>query len=295
MTVLPRAIEVGAEAQDDRRAGQMALFGGGEPAALTVASEPVIPTDEWSEAEMLSHEKSVLGLYVTAHPLTEHVGALDKYATAHAADLDRYQDGADVVLGGMITRMRTVTTRTGRNAGSKMGILTFEDLSGQVEVILFPDLLEQSRNLIAPERIVFVVGRVDRRREEPSVRVTELIPIEHAAEMLAKAALVRINCAATSADVMQRLRQICDQHRGERPLYMEMTTADHLRVTVRCNGGVGVTPSSEFVAAVDKLLGPGHLVLIGPTRQERPQPPRDENRAVAQPPAALAPAVAAAV
>jgi DNA polymerase-3 subunit alpha len=293
MTILPKAIEVGGEAQDERRAGQMALFGGGEQAARTIAPDPVIPTDEWSEAEMLSHEKAVLGLYVTAHPLTEHVRALDKYATAHAADLDRYQDGADVVLGGMITRMRTVTTRTGRSAGSKMGILTFEDLTGQVEVILFPDLLEQSRNLIAPERIVFIVGRVDRRREEPSVRVSELIPIERAAEMLTKAALVRIDCASTPAELMERLRHLCDVHRGERPLYVEMTTADRLKVTVRCNGGVGVTPSAEFVEAVEKLLGPGRLVLIGPTRHERPQPPRDESRSAPPPSAIREPGVAA--
>lgn len=283
MTVLPSAIDVGAQAQDDRRAGQMGLFGGGDEASSAAAPEPVIPTDEWTEAEMLSHEKSVLGLYVTAHPLTEHVDVLEKFATARTADLDRYQDGADVVLGGMITRMRTVTTKTGRSAGSKMGIVTFEDLSGQVEVILFPDLLEQSRSLIAPERIVFVVGRVDRRREEPSVRVSELIPIERAPEKLARAVLIRMNCAATAVDMMPRLRHLCDQHRGERPIYMEMTTADGLKVTVRCNGGVAVTPSEEFVEAIDHLLGPGHVILVPPTKHTMAAAPRDEPRAIAAP------------
>ena len=112
----------------------MSLFGGGGDSGPK-PPEPKVPPLQWTEAEMLAHEKAALGFYVTSHPLSSHEEILRKYSTARTVDLRRYQDGQEVTLGGMISKMRTVVTKQGRNAGSKMAIVTVEDLSGPVEVV----------------------------------------------------------------------------------------------------------------------------------------------------------------
>ncbi len=269
MMVLDKAIQAGAARRADRLAGQMSFFDlmGGASAA---ASEIRIPTDQWSEAEMLAHEKATIGFFVTSHPLAQHADTLAKYATARTTDLVRYRDRDPVTLGGIITRLRTVITRSGRHAGAKMGIVSVEDLSGPVEVVVFPADLDRFRSLIVPDRVAFFRGEVDRRREEPSLRVSEIIPIEQADERLSTALLLRIRGPAAEPALLTRLRDLLAAHRGDRPVFLEILTSGSLRVTIRCNGRSGVTPTPTCIAALRQLLGPDGVTVLGPMRASTP-------------------------
>jgi len=267
MCVLDRAIQAGAAAQADRTSGQMSFFdamGGARP------SDPVVPNEQWSESEMLAHEKATLGFFVTSHPLAQHEERLARYATARTVDLIRYRDKDEVTLGGMITRLRTVVTKSGRNAGARMGIVAVEDLAGQVEVVVFPSDLDRLRPLIVPDRVAFFRGEVDRRREEPSLRVSEIVPIEEADERLSTALLLRVRCHPSNESLLEKVREVLREHPGDRPVYIEMLTSNALRVTIRCNGRSGVTPSPACISALTDLLGPDGVVLLGPARAATP-------------------------
>jgi DNA polymerase-3 subunit alpha len=275
MKVVDEAIRAGAATQADRQSGQMSFFDAlGEAGSPGAAARPRIPADEWSEAEMLAHEKATIGFYVTAHPLAQQAKTLRKYASADAAKLSSLRDGDRVVLGGMMTKLRTVITKSGRNAGSKMGIITLEDLSGQVEAVVFPRDLERLRPLLVPDSVVFIQGEVDRRREEPSVRVSDIVPIDQADAALATAVLLCIRCPAAEEALLEEIRQLVAEFPGDRPLFLEITTSAQLRVTVRCNGGYGVRPSPECLRRFVSLLGPDNVHLLGRTMTlDRPAEP----------------------
>ncbi|MFQ6047728.1 MAG: DNA polymerase III subunit alpha, partial [Phycisphaerae bacterium] len=278
MEVLERALAAGAELQRDRRAGQSTMFGMFQGAGGRSSARPQIPDSEWSESQMLAYEKATLGFYITAHPLSQHAELLEKYATAETVELAALPGETEVVLGGMIAKVRTTTTRSGRNAGAKMAFLTLEDLKGAAEAVVFPDDLQRFRSLIEPERLVFLVGRVDRRRDQPSLRVSEVIDAEHVVERLTESVLLRIDCSVSNEQTLARLRQLCQAHPGRCPLLLEMTASDGLTVTIRCDGQVGgVCPNERFVAAVGELLGQHCVVLVSPRRRlppaEPPQPP----------------------
>ena len=272
--VLDDAISHGAAAAEDRRTGQLSLFG---DSGLDQV-EPRIPTDQWSEAEMLANEKATLGFYVTKHPLSAHEHVLSRYASACTTDLVHYSDGSEVTLGGMISKMRTVLTKSGRNAGSKMGIVTLEDLHGQVEVILFSKDLQQYQSELAPETLVFFKGQVDRRRREPSLRVSEVIPLEQADERLSAMVIIRLDGTGRSASVLEALVELITQHSGDRPVFLEVWTGGHMKVTIRARAGLRVRPTPAFRQAVDELLGPGHLEILPPVRLGRPTPPKPAQR-----------------
>ena len=264
--------------------------------------EPRLPSVEWTEAEMLAHEKAVLGFYVTRHPLSMHEETLAKYATASTADLKRFGEGAEVVLGGMISQIRTVITKNGRNAGAKMGIITCEDLKGSVEVVVFPRDLDRFQPLLALETLVFFRGQVDRKREDPSLRVSEVIPLESADEHLSALVIFRVQGEFANEKTLRQLRELMTSHRGDKPAYLELwtgnvpsqegaerscerqrapngeRTAGRLKVTVRV-GQVGVKPTSQFRRAVEDVLGPGGMITVGSVRRPGPAAPPPGARA----------------
>jgi DNA polymerase-3 subunit alpha len=270
VTVLDDAIAQAASAAADRKAGQMSLFGGfGAGAEAAAAPEPAVPPLQWSEAEMLAHEKAILGFYVTSHPLAAHEPTLRRYASAATTDLKRYPADAEVTLGGIISKMRTVITKNGRYAGSKMGIITLEDLNGSIEVVLFPRDLEKHQSRIALESVVFFKGKVDRKREEPSLLVADVIPIEEADQRLATAVIVRMNCIGMAEAALDEVRSVLDRFPGDKPLYFELYTKSELKVTLRAHGRAGVVPSPEFVRAMEEVVGAGNVVILGLMRAGR--------------------------
>ena len=110
---------------------------------------------------MLAYEKEVLGFYVTSNPLSQHAEAINDYSTTNTARLAQNNGQGNgqgngsgngekqVIVGGMITKIRYNLTKNGRNAGSKMAVFNLEDLQGQVEVVLFPDTLNEFASMLS--------------------------------------------------------------------------------------------------------------------------------------------------
>jgi DNA polymerase-3 subunit alpha len=279
VTILDDAVAHGANAAADRMAGQMSLFCGEGGDAQ---DEPKIPDLEWSESEMLAHEKSTLGFFVTRHPLTSHEQTLNKYATAATVDLSNYSDGDDVILGGLISKVRTVYTKSGRNAGKKMGIVTLEDLQGQIEAVVFPRDLEKYQGMLELDSVAFFKGQVDRRREEPSLRVSEVIPLDLADEQLASMVLIRMNCIGADRPMLERIKEVLDQYDGDRPVYLELNTEKNLKVTMKVNGRPGVRPCEEFQRAMEDIVGEGNVTALSGRRRRAPQQPMESRPAPEQ-------------
>lgn len=262
---LDRAINVGQSLQRDKKSGQMGLFGEAADTAEPLP-EPTISNDEWSEADMLAREKAVLGFYITRHPLASHEALLDACATATTVDLSSRQDGDEVVVGGMITSLRTVVARSGRSSGKQMGIVTLEDLTGKVDAILFPDDLVKYRSIIAPDKIVFLEGAVDRKREEPSLRVSRVIRDEDVTSELAKALLFDVNTETP----MDKLTQLFKNHHGLCPVYLNVETSDDLIAQIECHPGFRVSCTAEFLQALAEIVEPDSICVLGPNRKSIP-------------------------
>lgn len=261
---LEQAMQAAASAARDRQSGQLNMFGGLDDGHRAHAS---ISTEEWSEAEMLAHEKSVLGYYVTKNPLAQHEKTLRAYATMDCAGIaDFHNDKADVILGGMISRIRMVTTKNGRNAGSKLAVLMFEDTTGSVEAVVFSEQLDQYRDLIGPDKLVFLKGKVDRRREDPSLRVSEVYSLEEGPAKLSEALMISLDARATEEGVLEKLRKICQAHPGRRPFYLRLETPGQMKAVIRCGQDVMVNDGPGFVSDVRTLLGEESVEFVSPRR-----------------------------
>jgi DNA polymerase-3 subunit alpha len=164
LAALDDALVAGQAAQRDRTTGQTALFDmGSAPEAL---EQPLPHVPEALSRERLRWEKELLGLYLSEHPLGALAEQIAQYVSAYSGDLkDESLDGQRVVMGGIVTAIRTVVTR----AKETMAVATLEDLQGTLEVVVFPRMYGTSGGTFAEGTILLVAGRVDHRGEETSL------------------------------------------------------------------------------------------------------------------------------
>jgi DNA polymerase-3 subunit alpha len=262
MHVLDRAIELGQETQRDQKAGQLTMFGGFATGAP--APPPPIGHEEWTDSEMLAYEKATLGFYITKHPLTQYADLIRRFSTSDTAGLARLRDGQQIVLGGLVARVRSVPIRTGRSVGKKLCIATIEDFAGSTDVIVFPGQQEDALPALKPDAVVFVEGAVDRRREEPSIRTARVVPIDQARREYAREIVIKLRIAAGTLKTLPLIQQVCRKHRGQCPVYLEMTSPEGWTALVKARENGGVDPSEEFVERVAALEGVQSVLCCGP-------------------------------
>ena len=162
---LDDALATGQATQRDRITGQTSLFDVGGDDAL-ILERPLPSTPETPVRERLRWEKELLGLYLSDHPMGEVAERVGQFVTAYSGDLkDESLDGQRVVLGGIVTGIRSVITKS----KSTMAVVTLEDLQGTLEVVVFPRTYEQTIGTWRDGAILLVAGRVDHRGEEASL------------------------------------------------------------------------------------------------------------------------------
>lgn len=193
---LPAISEETARERKSRESGQMSLFDimGDDFAASTRVPYPNV--EEYPDTEKLSLEKSVLGVYISGHPLGKYVELLQKNCTAQSidfavdveddAELDesgtddgdrKLQDGALYIVGGIITDVSVKLTRKNQN----MAYVTLEDLVGQIEIVVFPRDFEKHRDQLKVDNRVFVRGRADVGEKESKLILSDLMAFENVA------------------------------------------------------------------------------------------------------------------
>jgi len=260
MAGLERAMENGASLQVDRANGQMSFFGETPDTDYSQDYRRLPHVAPWPEPQMLAYEKQVLGFYVTSNPLSHHAETINIYSTHNSSQLTEATQEKDVVIGGMITRIRYNLTKTGRNAGAKMAVFTLEDLQGQVEVVVFPGVLKKFGELMAEDAVIFVKGNLDFRRERPNVLASEVIRIEEVREKLGAKVRIRLNAGDVTKEKVAEIKSICQHHKGRSPLYVVVRT-DKGRVSAAADRSLSVNPDLDFCRKMKQLLGEENFQL----------------------------------
>ncbi len=213
----------------------------------------------WPESLMLANEKQVLGFYVTSNPLSHCAEMINIYSSVNTAQLAQCAQDREVVIGGLIAKIRYHMTKNGRNAGQKMAVFVLEDLQGQAEVVLFPGLNKFSEFLIE-DKVVFVKGKVDCRREKPNILVDEFIPMEKVTEKLAARVKLRLAAEEITKEKVEMIKSICQSHRGRSAVCISIKT-DRGNVNATVDKSLSVNPDVEFCRTMKQLVGEENFQL----------------------------------
>ncbi|MBL8096231.1 MAG: DNA polymerase III subunit alpha [Anaerolineales bacterium] len=139
--------------------GQLMLFGGAASAETAAFAHVQLPKAKVTvtKREMLTWEKELIGLYVSDHPLQTVVEQVGQIVTHSSAQLGEEDHGKPVVLVGVVSTMRAHTTKK----GDPMGFVGAEDLTGQIELVIFPKVWKEVSKWLALEQIIVIYGKAD--------------------------------------------------------------------------------------------------------------------------------------
>jgi DNA polymerase-3 subunit alpha len=258
---LESAMENGAGIQADKHSGQMTFFAqitGNNDYSQDQKRLPAV--SPWSESQMLVYEKEVLGFYVTSNPLSHHAENINLYSTANTSQFAEQNGEKEVVIGGMVTKTRYHLTKTGRNAGAKMAVFVLQDLQGQVEVVLFPEVFNKFATILVEDTVVFVKGKLDFRREKPNIIASELIALDQVREKLAAKVRIRLDAKDVTKEKVAMIKSICQHHKGKSPVYVAVRT-DKGRVYATADKELSVNPDPEFCRKMKQLIGDENFQL----------------------------------
>jgi len=252
------AVDFFVEQKRQEAIGQDSLFGLGDSDDESVTDSlmaPQVPdVPEWDKKTLLAHEREMLGLYVSDHPLfgIEHILASESDCTIGALLTDEERpDGSIVTVGGLITGV----TRKMTKRGDPWAVVTLEDLEGAIDVMFFPSTYQLTSLQLEPDAIVVVKGRLDRRDEVPQLIAMELsIPdLSKPASGPVAISLARERC---TPPVVDRLKEIFATHPGTSDVHLHLCTNTKTLV-LRLEDRWRVTPSPALMGDLKALLGPG--------------------------------------
>lgn len=144
------------------QSGQMSFFGTVAGVEESIHLPPVSTLDP---REQLDWEKELIGLYVSDHPLSRYLPLLKSRVTHYSNDLGETSPNEKVTVAGLVTRMRTLTTKTGK----PMAFATIEDLQGAIELVIFPNTWAKFGSQIHDDALVIVDGKVDATSSDPKI------------------------------------------------------------------------------------------------------------------------------
>ena len=155
-----------------RDSGQTTMFDLFGDEVETPRPELLLADADVTRAELLQWEKELLGAYLSAHPFQRAAAGLARHVTAQAAEITEEMDGQEIIVAGMVNLVRPLTTRK----GDPFCAAELEDLSGAVEVTVWPDLFASTRDLWADGAILLIHARVRTRGGRLTVAAEHVTP-----------------------------------------------------------------------------------------------------------------------
>src|SRR6516165_7384876 len=260
MTALDRAIELAQRRQRETSSGQHGLFIGGEE---TLPAPPVeLPqVVEWSEAERLAGEKEVLGCYVTGHPLEKYRSQLAGLTRYDTSSLGEIKNESPVTLAGILTGLRVRPSKK----GDLWAAATLEDLRGSVDLLVFPQALQQLQGVLKPDAALLVKGRVRHEENAPTkVVVSEARLLEAAVNGKVPELLIRVDLSNASENLLLELDRLLTAFPGDNPVMLELTRPGDFQARLRARRPRGVKAEGELFTRLQKLCGEGAISLQKP-------------------------------
>ncbi len=251
------AVDQFVDLKKNEAIGQDSLFGGlSEDDAGFGVSVTIPDIDDWDKMTLLGHEREMLGLYVSDHPLLglEHVLSQGTDCTIGQLLLDEERaHGSTLTVSGLITSVQRKITKR----GDPWATITLEDLDGAIEVLLFPSSYTLASTLLVEDAIVRIKGQLSRDKDQPELRAQEVTApdLTHGPTGPVVISLPSTRC---TPPVVAQLRDVLGTHPGMTEVQLRLLTRSSTKV-LRLDDNLRVTPSPALFADLKQLLGPGCL------------------------------------
>lgn len=242
--------------------GQMDMFGQLIAEASEEEMGTVLPdVPEADQKQILEWEREVLGIYLSSHPLNEVIGSDLPSGFNQLSAVPAMNSGQISRVIGMIKTVRRVITKQNKT----MAVLEVEDLTGSVEVVVFPKKYDEYSIMLNPDAILVIEAKVEERGDQHQLlleSLSENIPGKVDKKQEKEAVVIQVPLSGEQwqdVSLLQRLDRITQEFEGDHPLELMVEVSGSLRPfrsrTRR------VEWSDGFVAAVESAIGKNSVMM----------------------------------
>jgi DNA polymerase-3 subunit alpha len=268
-------VALGSAEQHARAANQNSLFGDDDGGDMPVQMADV---PRWKMREELAQEKTALGFYLSGHPYQEFAAELSHFVKLKLVDVTpeiitpasgngggygngngggRRNNAKAIVLAGMVSGVRILQTRRG-----KMAVLTLDDGSAALEVVVFSELYDANRNWMRDDELLVVNGKAELDAYSGSMRVTADELYDFASARAAFAKRLDIHCSIDGAVRVPKLAELLSPYRGGKcPVQINYTNLIG-SAPLRLSEDWQVTLPDELLNGLCELCGRDNVQVI---------------------------------
>jgi DNA polymerase-3 subunit alpha len=212
---------------------------------------------EWKESQLLAFEKESIGFYITGHPLAAFQADMKRYASHTTETLEGAPDGKEVSICGIIAGLTPKITKK----GDKMAILKLEDLTGTIEVVVFPDLYATSGSLLLTDIPLIIAGQFEKSEQGAKIKATRI----HLLAEVKKRGATRLDISLTTTGLLpedlQKVKDVLLRFKGETPVYLRLQHPSGRDSLISVGKDICVTPSDQLIGEIEAVLGGGSVSL----------------------------------
>ncbi len=249
------AVDQYADIKRNEAIGQDSLFGGLDEDAGGGFGVAIAVPDiaDWDKQTLLGHEREMLGLYVSDHPLMglEHILSASADCTIGQLLVDEDRpDGSTITVSGLITSVQRKITKR----GDAWAMVTLEDLEGGIDVLLFPSAYQLASTLLNEDAIVTVKGRLSRSKDQPELHGQE-VSVPDLADGPSGPVVITMPSTRCTMPVVEQLKDVLGTHPGVTEVRLRLMTKTSTTV-MKLDDRLRVSASPALFADLKALLGP---------------------------------------
>ncbi|MCK5544081.1 MAG: DNA polymerase III subunit alpha [Desulfobulbaceae bacterium] len=275
--ILDKAMKQAHAAQKDRQSGQISLFSIiPETDAVKAATIDLPDIPEWSDKEKLEFEKETVGFYITGHPLDNYRDEIKAVADVTTAELAGCGEGRPVRIGGLVRTLKEHKSKR----GERMGFVTLEDMSGAVEVVVFPETFAQCSELLLDDTTPIIIqGMVKKDERGAKIIADSVDSLERATEKYISDTRIMLLSEKVSRAKIEELRKLVSRHYGPCPISLTLHFANRGEVDIEVPKEITVRPGRKLSRDVSALLGYTAIHYIKSPAELKPRRGKNSRKA----------------
>ena len=246
-----RAITYGISVRRHIEAGQMSLFGGerDDSEENSVNHAPILKEkEELSLKEVYRLEKSLLGFYMTGHPLEMYSDEIDSFSN-EPIELAHESERKLITTAGMILKKKIIPTKHG-----EMAFVLVEGCRGTSEVVVFSDALKEFGDLLEPDCLVLMDGEVSRRRGDSRFSARKIFPLDKVRSILRAGVTIMVDGSNPRINLLEQAVDCLRNNSGKGEVSVIIKHRSGWKVMGRSRS-LRVDPDAELILKLRELLG----------------------------------------
>jgi len=217
-------------------------------------SVPIPDVEEWPLLQILNFEKSLLGIYLTGHPLSSYSKIVNCLKRERIGNLSNLQTTGEVLICGVVEKVKNITTR---RKGEQMAILKIEDETGSLEVFVFPRLFGEVFSFLQESAVIILKGKLELKDKTPKILASAVIPVEQIVDHIKK-----VDIAIFDKNTpLKELKNILSNNQGSTPVFFSLRDQKLGNLKIKTNSRFSISLNNNALEGLISLVGGKNLSL----------------------------------